>query len=191
MSKTSYFLIALIVAALIYMGAVRLQEWHAAKKEMQEIAAQNDGTPFTFQQVPISLAAPEAEPMKTPVKYHRSYPEIYLEDAPLTEQQQAEQAQQTIVSIVADFKYNPAIAKFNQELQEASGGQVKDLADLSIQNLQQILQQNPEIGHVVERHSKNVDFAKVLKEIFENPQFQQSVKELQGEGAASQKQAAQ
>ena len=191
MSKTSYFLLALITAALIYMGAVRWQQWRAEKREKQEIASQNDGTPFTFQQVPISLAAPEVELMKTPVKYQRSYPEIYLEDAPLAPQQQAEQAQKTIVSIVEDFKNEPAVAQFNQDLQKASSGEVKDLVDLSTQNLQELLTKNPEIGQVVQKHSADVNFAKVLKEIFENPQFQQSVKELQEKGAATQKQPAQ
>lgn len=177
--------------ALIYMGAVRLQEWRTAKQEMQEIADRNDGNPFTFQQVPVSLAAPEVELMQNPVKYQRPFPEVYLEDAPLTAQQQVEQAQETIVSIVEDFKDEPAIIEFNQDLQEASQGEVKDLADLSTQNLQQILQKNPEINRVVEKHMKDVDFAKILGEIFENPQFQQSVKELQGESASTQKQSAQ
>jgi len=191
MSKTSYFLLALMAIALIYMGAVRLQEWRTAKQEMQEIADRNDGNPFTFQQVPVSLAAPEVELMQNPVKYQRPFPEVYLEDAPLTAQQQVEQAQETIVSIVEDFKDEPAIIEFNQDLQEASQGEVKDLADLSTQNLQQILQKNPEINRVVEKHMKDVDFAKILGEIFENPQFQQSVKELQGESASTQKQSAQ
>ena len=191
MSKTSYFLLALIAAALIYMGVVRLQEWRAEKQEIQEIADKNDGSPFTFQQVPVSLAAPEAELMQNPIKYQRSFPEIYLEDAPLTAEQQIEQAQETISSIVEDFKNEPAVVQFNQDLQDASSGEVKDLVDLSTQNLEQILQKNPEIVRVVEKHAKNVDFASVLKEIFENPQFQQSVKELQGEEALTQKQPAQ
>lgn len=191
MSKTSYFLLTLIAAALIYMGVVRLQEWRAERQEIQEIADKNDGNPFTFQKVPVSLAAPEVELMPKPVKYRRPLPEIYIEDAPLTEQQQIEQAQETISSIVEDFKDDPAVVQFNQDLQEASSGEVKDLADLSTQNLEQILQKNPEIAQVVAKHTQNVDFAKVLQEIFENPQFQQSVKELQGESAAMQKQSAQ
>lgn len=191
MSKVSYCLIALIMTALLFMGAVRVHEWYTQRQEEQEIASQNDGNPFTFQQVPVSLAAPEVEWVQDPVQYKRTYPEIYLEDAPLTPEQQAQQAQETISSIVEDFKNDPAMVEFNEELQAASNGEVKDLVDLSTQNLQQILQQNPEISHIVEKHAKDVDFAKVLKEIFENPQFQQSVKELQGESPLMQKQAAQ
>ncbi len=179
-------MLALMAVALIYMSAVRLWEWRAARLEEQEIAAQNDGDIFTFQRIPISLAAPEAEPMRKPIEYQRPYPEIYLEDAPLSAQQQKVQAQETIASIVEDFKNEPAVIQFNQELQEASEGEVKDLADLSTQNLQQILLKNPQIIQIVEKHAKKADFSKILQEIFENPQFQQSVKELQGEDAVVQ-----
>ncbi len=191
MSKTSYCLLALMAAALIYMGAVRVQEWRAQQKEAEELAAQNDGNSFTFQKIPVSLAAPEVELMQNPVKYQRPYPEIYLEDTPLTPEQQIQQAQETIASIVEDFKDETSLKQFNQDLQAASDGEVKDLVDLSTQNLQQIIQKNPEISGVVSKHAKQADFAKVLKEIFENPQFQQSVKELQGESASMQKQPAQ
>jgi hypothetical protein len=191
MSKTSYFLMGVIVTALVYMGAVRLHQWHSQRMEEQEIAAQNDGEPFTFQQVPVSMAAPEAELMQNPVKYRRPYPEIYLEDTPLTPEQQTKQAQDTIVSIVQDFQNEPALAKFNDDLQEASNGEVKDLVDLSTKNLEQILQRNPEIQRVVEDHSKDVNFAEVLNEIFQNPQFQQSVHQLQGGKNASKKPTAQ
>lgn len=191
MSKTSYGLLALMVAALIMMGAVRAREWYMQYKTAQEIASENDGTPFTFQQVPVSLAAPEAEAVPNPVRYKRGYPEVYLEDTPLAPQEQAQQAQDTIASIIEDYKDEPSLAQFNADLQQASHGEVKDLVDLSTQNLQQILQQNPEIAHVVEKHAKEVDFTKVLEEIFNNPQFQQSVKELQGKNSHMQKHPAQ
>lgn len=191
LSKKSYCLLVLIAAALVYMGAVRLHEWRVQKKEAQEIAAQNDGEPFTFQQIPVSLAAPEPELMQNPVKYRRPYPEIYIEDAPLTSEQQIQQAQETIASIVEDFKNNPSVIRFNQDLQAASDGEVQDLVDLSTQNLQQIVQRNPEVSKVVEKYVKNEDFMKILQEIFNNPQFKQSVEELQGESATQQKQPAQ
>ena len=173
------------------MGAVRLQEWYTQKKEAQDIAAQNDGDPFTFQQIPVSLAAPDPEFMQNPVKYKRPYPEIYIEDVPLTLEQQAQQAQETIASIVEDFQNDPAMIRFNQDLQTASQGEVKDLVDLSTQNLQQIVQRNPEVSKVVEKYIKNEDFMKALEEIFNNPQFKQSVQQLQGESVTEQKQPAQ
>ena len=188
MSKTSYGLIGLMVAALLYMGAVRFQEWRFARQEQQEIVSQNDGQPFSFQQVPLSLAAPEVEPMAEPVKYRPKYPEIYLEDTPLSAEEQTRQAQETITSIVQDFDQDGALAAFNQELQDVSQGRVQGLADLSTQNVQQLLQQNPEVAHVVAKHAKNPDFDKILQEIFANPQFQQSVRQLQGNSAVLQKQ---
>ena len=179
MSKTSWFFIVLIVAALGYMGAVRWQEWRTALQEAQEAAARQDGEPFSFQQVPVSLAAPQAEPLQDPVLYRPQYPEVYLEDTPLTADQQRAQAQDTIISILADFKNEPALAQFTAEMQAATHGQVQGLEDLSSQNLAPIIQQNPQIVAVVEKHLKNPDFAKLIQEVFQNPQFQKSVQELQ------------
>lgn len=179
MSKTSWFFIVLIVAALGYMGAVRWQEYRAALQEAQEAAARQDGEPFSFQQMPISLAAPQAQPLQDPVLYRPQHPEIYLEDTPLTEDQQRAQAHDTITSILADYKNEPALAQFKEEIQAATDGQVQGLEDLSSQNLAQIIQQNPQITGVVEKHLKNPDFAKLIDEVFQNPQFQQSVQTLQ------------
>lgn len=180
-----------MAAALLYMGAARLHEWYAQHQQEKQIAAQNDGEPFSFQKVPLSLAPAEVEPMQNPVKYQRPFPEIYLEDTPLAPAEQVQQAQETIKSIVQDFADEKSLQQFNQELQAASQGAVQDLVDLSTQNLQQLLQQNPEIDRVVQKHVKKPDFSKILKEIFENPQFQQSVQELQGPGTTAQKQPAQ
>ena len=187
MSKNSYALIGLMLAALVYMGAVRFWQWYAFQQKEQVLAAQNDAEPFSFQQLPISLAAPEVELMDTPVKYHPKYPEIYLEDTPLSAQEQTRQAQATISSIVQDFNQEKALADFNQEVQAVSQGSVEGLADLSTQNLPQLLQQNPAIAHVVAKHAKNPDFNKILQEIFSNPQFQQSVRQLQGKQTVLQK----
>ena len=191
MSKTSYFLIGIIVAALLYMGAARLHEWRAQRLAVQEDALRNDGEPFSFQQVPVSLAAPEAELMKNPVQYQPQYQEIYLEDAVLSAEQQMQQAQDTIVSIMQDFANEPALQEFNRELQAASAGDVQNLADLSTQNLEQILQKNPEIQQVVSKHLKDQDFSKLVQQIFNNPQFQQSVQELQGPSHTVPRQSAQ
>lgn len=177
MSKTSYALIAVICAALLYMGAVRVREWQQARREAAEAAAMQDGEPFSFQKVPVSLAAPQADMLEEPVVYTPQYPAVYLEDTPLTPDTQREQAQGTVNSILADF--NTELASFNQDVQAASGGEVQGLEDLSTQNLAQIVAQNPEISHVVEKHLKHPDFEKLIQEIFENPQFQESVKELQ------------
>lgn len=179
------------MAALLYMGAARLHEWRAQRLAVQEDALRNDGEPFSFQQVPVSLAAPEAELMKNPVQYQPQYQEIYLEDAVLSAEQQMQQAQDTIVSIMQDFANEPALQEFNRELQDVSAGDVQNLADLSTQNLEQILQKNPEIQQVVSKHLKDQDFSKLVQQIFNNPQFQQSVQELQGPGHTAPRQSAQ
>ncbi|MBO5911318.1 MAG: hypothetical protein J6Q05_03900 [Elusimicrobiaceae bacterium] len=180
MSKTSYTLIGLMVAALLYMGAARLYEKWEQRIEAQNAAALVDGEPFSFQRVPVSMAAPQAEPMQAPVKYQRVMPEIYLEDAPLSEEQKDQQAQDTLASIVEDFKADPAVAQFNKDLQTATQGNMQSLADLSSQNLAQFVQQNPQIMQVVQKHMNNKDFAAKVNEIFSNPKFQQSVRQLQG-----------
>ena len=180
MSKTSYALIGLMVAALLYMGAARLYEKWEQHIEAQNAAALVDGEPFSFQHVPVSMAAPQAQPVQAPVKYQRVMSEIYLEDEPLTEPQKDQQAQDTLASIVEDFKTDPAVAQFNQDLQTATQGTMQNLADLSSQNLAQFVQQNPQIMQVVQKHLNNKDFAAKINEIFSNPQFQQSVRQLQG-----------
>ncbi len=179
MSKTSWFFISVMVAALMYMGAVRWHEWKTAMQEAQEAAARQDGEPFSFQHIPVSLAAPQTEALPTPVLYRPHHAEIYLEDTPLTADAQQAQAHDTITSILADFKDEPALAQFTQEMQAATHGQVQGLEDLSTQNLAQVIQQNPQIAGVVEKHLKNPDFAKLIQDVFQNPQFQKSVKELQ------------
>ena len=188
MSKTSYALIGMMVAALLYMGAARLYEKWEQRIEAQNAAALVDGEPFSFQQIPVSMAAPQADPMQAPVKYQRVVPEIYLEDTPLTEPQKNQQAQDTLASIVEDFKADPAVAQFNQDLQTATQGNMQNLADLSSQNLAQFVQQNPQIVQVVQKHLNNKDFAAKINEIFSNPQFQQSVRQLQGNPQQMQRQ---
>ncbi len=180
MSKTSYALIGVMVAALLYMGAARLYEKWEQQVEAQNAAALADGEPFTFQHVPVSLAAPQMEPMQNPVKYQRAVSEIYLEDTPLTEDQKDKQAHDTLNSIVSDFKADPAVAQFNEDLKSATQGNMQNLADLSSQNLAQFVQQNPQIMQVVQKHLNNKEFAAKINEIFSNPQFQQSVRQLQG-----------
>ena len=169
----------LIVAALSYMGAARLHEWWHLYRAEHEAAAQQAAAEFSFQQVPLSLAAPQAEPVEPPVKYQPQLPPIYLEDTPLSSQTQQQQAQQTLASIVEDFDQTADMQSFNLALQQASNGEVNNLADLSSQDLGQLIQKNPDIRLVIKQHLNNKEFAAKIDEIFSNPQFQQSVKQLQ------------
>ena len=116
--------------------------------------------------------------MQDPIKYQPSYPQIYLEDTLTDPDTQRAQAQETLSSIINDFE--PELTSFNQDLQQATNGQMRDLADLSSQNLAQIVQENPQIVKVVQKHLTNKEFSAKINEIFSNPQFQQSVQQLQG-----------
>ncbi len=177
MSKTSYALIAVMVSALLYMGAARLHEKWKQYKEAQDAAALATTEPFSFQHKPLSLAAPQVTPMQDPVQYQPQYPQIYLEDTPPDTATQQQQAQSTLFSITQDFDAD--LKSFNQDLQAATQGQIQNLADLSSQNLAQLVQENPQIVKVVQKHLNNKEFAAKINEIFSNPQFQQSVQQLQ------------
>lgn len=180
MSKTSYALIGVIFAALLYMGAARLYERWQQHVQLKQEQQANDGEEFSFQHKPISLAAPQVEWMKDPVKYNPNYPEIYFEDVSLSEQDAQQQAQQTVSSILQDFNSEPALAQFNEELAQVSQGQVQGLEDLSTQNLRQLLRANPKVREVLDKHMQQKEFAQLIEQIFANPQFKQSVYQLQG-----------
>ncbi|MBR4681948.1 MAG: hypothetical protein IKP06_01405 [Elusimicrobiaceae bacterium] len=184
MSKTSYTLIIIMLAALAYMGALRgyqLYERKTAQWEEERQAAQG---PFSFQQVPISLAAPQAEPTARPVVYKEgANADIFLEDKPLPTELQTKQAQDTIVSILDDFKDEPSVRSFNKDLAQATQGQAVDLSALGGGDLAQVLRDNPQIRQVVSKHMQDPEFAQKVQQIFSNPQFVESVRHLQQQGA--------
>ena len=184
MSKLSYTLIAIMAAALIFMGAVRgyqLYQRKTAQWEEERALAQDA---FSFQNVPVSLAAPQAEVMPFPVRFDASsHQDVFLEDAPLAPEQEVRQAQDTIASILEDYKDDENLRSFNRELAAASSGRAVDLSALSGGDLHQLLQANPEISSVVSKHMQNPDFAKTVQQILTNPQFIKSVQDLQRAGA--------
>ena len=182
MSKTSIFLIVLMAAALVYMGAVRGYELYQRKVAQWEEERAEQIDSFSFQHVPVSLAAPQAEPMRRPVLFDPQATqdqEVFYEDAPLDPQAQTKQAQDTILSIVQDFNNQPEVQAFNKDLLEATQGSALDLSALSGGDIAQVMQQNPEITQVISKHMQNPDFAKTVQQIFSNPQFVESVRHLQ------------
>lgn len=180
MSKTSYALITLMVTALLFMGAVRGYQWYERKVAQWEEERAAQASVFSFQNVPISLAAPQAEPTRAPVQYpETSALSVVLEDKPLSPQQQVQQAQDTLVSIVQDYQQEPEIQAFNNDLAQATAGKAFDLSALGGGDLSNLLKSNPEISQVVSKHMQNPDFAKKVQEIFSNPQFIESVRQLQ------------
>ena len=175
MSKLSRFFIIVIIAGLAFITGVR---WYRAyeQKAEQEAAEESIGT--TFQNVPVQWGPAEIEnsvlqPLPTYEK------EVFLEDK-LNPQQQQQQAQQTIASILSDYKENPPIKAFHQDMQEATGQEDLTLEQLSSGNIGAILQQYPQLQQVLTKHVQDPEFSKTLQEIFNNPQFVESVKTLQG-----------
>ncbi|MBR4592346.1 MAG: hypothetical protein IKO35_03975 [Elusimicrobiaceae bacterium] len=179
MSKTSYGLICIMLAALIYMGAVRIYQWYERKTvQWEEERLETEGA-FSFQHVPVSLAAPQAEPMPGPVLFSTATA-IFLEDAPLSPAQEEKQAHETIQSILKDFEQEPPVAEFNRELASVTNGQATDISALSDANLAQLLEKDPQIKAVISKHMQNPQFAELIEQIFSNPQFVESVRRLQG-----------
>ncbi len=177
MSKTSYVLIAVMTAALLFMGAVRGRQWyeeHQARVEQKRI--EREGR-FSFQHVPISLA-PHIAPQDYVFQEYK-LPSDILIGAPLSEEAQVRQAQDTIVSIVEDYQQEPSVQSFNRDLSLASGEKAGDLTALSSGDLTELIQTNPQIRSVVDKHMRNPDFAKIIEQIFSNPQYQQSVRLLE------------
>lgn len=183
MSKTSYFLVAIMAAALIYMGAVR--GYQAYERKAAERAAEQEAQSgvFTFQNVPVSLSAPMPEPVSAPVRFDDTQTAIFLETPPLSEPLQQQQAQDTIDSILQDYQEDPLIQQFNADLAAATDGNVDGLGALSGAELVKLLQANPEISEVVEKNMKNPAFAQTIEQIFSNPQYIESIKKLQGNAA--------
>lgn len=184
MSKLSYILIAIMAAALIFMGAVRGYQLYQRKAAQWEEERVREQGAFSFQNVPVSLAAPKADPMSLPVRFNpAASQDVFLEDAPLAPEQEVRQAQDTIASILEDYKDDERLRAFNQDLSAASSGKAVDLSALSGGDLKQVLLDNPEIAAVVGKHMQNPDFAKTVQQILTNPQFVKSVQDLQRAGA--------
>ena len=168
-----------MITALLFMGAVRGYQFYAAQAAREQAELDANTQPFTFQNVPLSLAPEQAAPVSKPVLFSQRAQEIFLEDAPLSQEDEIKQAKDTIDSILADYKDDPNLRAFNKELRQATNGQAVDLAELGGDNLPQLLQKNPQISQVVSKHMKNPDFAQIMQQIFSNPQFIESIKQLQ------------
>lgn len=183
MSKTSYTLIFIMLAALAYMGALRGYQLYERKTAQWEEERQNSQGAFTFQQVPLSLAAPVAEAVSQPRVFKEgATADVFLEDQPLPTDLETKQAQDTITSILDDFKNEPSIRSFNEDLAKATHGEAVDLSALGGGDLAQVLRDNPQIGQVVTKHMQDPEFAKKIQQIFSNPQFVESVRHLQQQG---------
>lgn len=183
MSKTSRFFLGVIIIGLAFIAGIRAYRMYEGY-----VQAQQEAQPptMTFNNVPVQRLPPQIETQR----FERwtgepAVKEIYLEDQPLPAQLEKEQAQQTIVSILEDYKNNPEIQKFYADLRQATGRNDIDLAALSAENLPQLLQQYPQLQQVIAEHTKNPAFVGTIQEIFQNPQFIHSVTVLQGQPAVA------
>ena len=161
---------------LAFIAAVRVYRLYE-----EHVQQQQEGQPptMTFNNVPVQQTPPPVE--ESVLTYWREAPqEIYLEDAPLAPQQQKEQASATVRSILNDYKDNPEIQDFYADLRQATGRDDIDLTALSGEKLPQLLAQYPQLQQVVAKHAQNPAFVRTLQEIFQNPQFVQSIVVLQG-----------
>jgi len=171
MSRTSHILICIMLTALCYMGAVRAYQFYQEKVEEQQ------------QQLPqqslFSRVVEAEDTQSVPTAWQPPAEDVFLEDKPLSKVKQEEQAKETIESIINDYRTNPAMRQFHEDLKRATNGKVQKLDDLSGSDLAKTIAENPEIQAVISEHMKNKDFSEAVQQIFSNPQFQQSIQVLQ------------
>lgn len=180
MSKTSYVLIGIMVAAIAFMAALRgyrAYEAYVARQEAENVSV------FTFQNVPVNLGLRQAEPVSKPVKPESVATDVFLMDEPLPPSKQEEQAAKTVESILSDYEEDDALLLFNRDLAQVTGGRVTSLTDLSGPELAAVMQEYPQISDVIRKNLQNPEFASVIQSIFTNPQFVHSISVLQGGGA--------
>lgn len=180
MSKTSWFYICMMIAIVVLVGATHGYRAYEEYKARQE----EEASVFTFQNVPVTLGRPMAEPASKPIPYApQAFEDVFFGDSPLPPQQETKQADLTLQSILADYQNEPALTAFNQELAALTQGQATSLLDLSGPRLTAVMQQYPQVEKLIAKHLQNPDFAAVVGQIFSNPQYVQSVQVLQGQSA--------
>ena len=177
MSKISQILIVIMLAALGYMGAVRAYQFYMHKVQLQQEQVEEVSSPF------VRLAEDDPRPM--PIQWQPPTEDVFIEEKPLSAVLEGQQSKETIESILNDYRMNPAFRKFNEDLKNATQGNIQSFDELSNQSLAQIVVQHPEVNEVIRKNLQSEDFAQMIKQVFSNPQFQQSVKQLQGGGAVS------
>lgn len=170
---------AVIIIGLAFIAGLRAYRAYENFVRQDEPAAA--GT--TFQNVPVSFVPqiPEQTEFRR-LPSGGSAREIYLQDTSLEPEAEREQARQTLRSIVDDYRSDPKVRAFYDELRAATGRTDIDLAALSGENLAVLLQEYPQMQEVMAQYAKDPEFMNVLQEIFANPQFVRSVAVLQGSG---------
>lgn len=181
MSKTSYVLIGVMIAAIAWMAGLRGYQAYEAYTAKQE---EENTSVFSFQNVPRKLDAPVAEPVTRPVAYPSASKEIYLTDEPLPPALETEQAKQTVKSILADYGQEDAFRRFGRELSQATNGEITGLGSLSGPEVARLVQKYPQVTKIIAKNMQDPQFAAMVKDVFSNPQYVQSIAVLQGRAAA-------
>ena len=174
LSTLSRICIGIILLGLGFIISVRLYRSYeervaadqARQEEMAGVSSQFRSGGSTERQLPVfqRSSGPKQE--------------IYLQETELPDDLNKEQARQTIQSILQDYKEDKALQAFYADLEQTTGASL-DLSDLSGDNMLPLLVRYPQIQEVIARHSQDPAFAKILQEIFANPQFSRSVAVLQ------------
>lgn len=183
MSKTSWFYICAMAAIIASVGVINGYRAYEKYKLQKEEESFSD---FTFQNVPITLGMPQAEPAARPIPYNpQMQQDVFLGDIPLSPEKETQQADLTLQSIFSDYQNDSALQTFNRELAQLTQGEALSLQALSGPRLTAVVQKYPEVEHLIKKHMQNPQFAAVVGQIFANPQYVQSVQVLQGEPAAA------
>jgi len=171
--------IVIIVIGLAFIAGIRLYRNYEEHLSQDDISA-------GFNQPSMSSLAPTVE-----IPVFKRFPEnnkmnddIFLEDAPLTTEQAQEQARQTITSILEDYRDNPQLQAFYQDIKQNTGQSI-DLAAMSSGNMGELLKQYPQLQQTIAKHAQDPQFTQAIQEIFSNPEFIRSVSVLQQTQAAS------
>ena len=176
MSKLSRFLISVIITGLAFIAGMHM--YHAYEQTVSDQRAQEEELGQSITQG-TSLSAPSLQlPVFRGGSAETLLKEIYLQDTPLPADLNKEQARQTLRSILDDYRENPQLQDFYEDLRRNTGESLT-LSDLSGENMKDLLIKHPQIQEIIARHSKDPQFVKTLQEIFSNPQFIHSVAVLQ------------
>ncbi len=180
MSRLSRVCILIIWVGLAFIASLRLYRAYEQKVQDQaERSADGFSASSFLRTSPPVVELPVFQPLP---KNGADVPaEIFLEDAPLPASARKEQARQTIASILEDYREDPKLQAFHADLQKAAGRPL-NLTDLSGEQLPDLLRSYPQIQPVIAQYSQDPQFAKLLQEIFSNPQFVRSVGVLQQPG---------
>ena len=165
--------IVIIVIGLAFIAGIHLYRNYEERLSQDDISAGFNETSMPSSaptvEIPVFKRFPENDQMSN---------DIFLEDTPLAPEQAQEQARQTITSILEDYRDNPQLQAFYQDIKQNTGQSI-DLASMSSGNMGELLKQYPQLQEIIAKHAQDPQFTQSIQEIFSNPEFVRSVVVLQ------------